>query len=149
MTATAGLINPEHCSGLRLGQLHSVNDWRSQSLPAQRHRRLCHRTIKAPVPYGISTGDVNTFPFTDVETAPHEGQPAADTSAVSYSAAARLPTVKLVCRVWPPKVGCVRPSGECPVSTWAADAVVASSAHASLSSPYLTSRDDRSLMPFH
>jgi len=61
----------------------SVNEPLAPSGSTQRQRRLCRTTEIPYPPSGRSRGVVRTYCFTDVDATPHEGQPAADLSAVS------------------------------------------------------------------
>jgi hypothetical protein len=60
----------------------SVNDNRPHNASAQRHRRLCHTIDIEPSPYGRSRGAVLTRPFTDLDSTPQLGHPAAVSSSV-------------------------------------------------------------------
>jgi len=68
-----------------------VNDNRTQLDSLHRHRVLCNRTEIPVSPYGISRGAVVTFPFTDVDTTPQPGHPAAEPSAAVSTCTTRAP----------------------------------------------------------
>ena len=61
----------------------SVNTFRGQAASRHRYCRLRHRTASGSSPYGTSRGRVVRRCFTDVDTTPHCGQPAALLTAVT------------------------------------------------------------------
>ena len=60
-----------------ISAIDSVNALRGQACSRHRYCRLRHRTASGSSPYGRSRGRVVRRCFTDVETTPHCGQPAA------------------------------------------------------------------------
>lgn len=62
---------------------NSVNDPREHAASRHRHLRLCHTSRSGACPYGTSLGLVTACPLTEVDSTPHDGQPAALSSSVT------------------------------------------------------------------